>query len=103
MFQTPSVMMTPPTPMIPTKRRQIDPTLATSPVEIVENSPAYFQSLRNKQRIAMLERIQDSGGNGSSPVLPPMLPNNTTPIRDPKLRTPFKVPFIDRLKKATSE
>lgn len=42
------------------------------------------------------------GVPGSSPSLPTL---NTTPLfnrtKDSKLRTPFKVPFIDRLKKAT--
>ena len=60
-------------------------------IEVEENSPAHHQSIRNKQKLAILERY----GDESLPTL------NTTPNtirRDPKLRTPFKVPFIDRLK-----
>ena len=91
-------LMTPPTPMTSSSSRiRKDPVLPVSPVQVVENSPAYFQSMRNKQRLALLERYSDP--NAPLPNLPstPTLLSNK---RDTKLKTPFKVPFIDRLKKA---
>lgn len=75
-----------------------DPPLPKSPYVVEENSPAYYQSLRNKQRLAMLQKYDENPAAKDLPTL------NTTPLtnrRDAKLRTPFKVPFIDRLKKAT--
>ena len=35
--------------------------MAKSPVEIVENSPAYYQSIRNKKRIEVLEQFNNQG------------------------------------------
>ena len=90
-------MMTPPTPLpISRSAACFDPPLAKSPCIIEEDSPAYYQSMRNKQKLAVLERFNDPTG-ANLPTL------NTTPLsnrRDTKLKTPFKVPFIDRLKKA---
>ena len=45
-----------------------DPPLAKSPMEIVANSPAYHQSMRNKKRLAVLEQFNgypqfDNQGN----------------------------------------
>ena len=34
-----------------------DPPLPKSPMEIVANSPAYHQSMRNKKRLAVLEQF----------------------------------------------
>ena len=84
-----------------------DPPLAKSPVEIVANSPAFYQSMRNKKRLAVLEQFNDHSSAGGPPGSKTSLPRlNTTPLfnrtKDSKLRTPFKVPFIDRLKNATS-
>lgn len=93
--------MTPPTPATSSKsipNNGFDPPLAKSPYQVVENSPVFYQSLRNKQRMATLEKF--SGGGDPSVSITPV---NTTPLpnrRGGKLRTPFKVPFIDRLKKA---
>ena len=61
--------MTPPTPMpkpIPTPMNNSnlscsDLPMAKSPVEIVENSPAYYQSIRNKKRIEVLEQFNNQG------------------------------------------
>ena len=59
--------MTPPTPMpiltpmINSNPSYSDPPLAKSPVEIVENSPAYYQSIRNKKRIEVLEQFNNQG------------------------------------------
>ena len=110
--------MTPTTPMpIPTPKSGLsvstsngaDPPLAKSPVEIVANSPAFYQSMRNKKRLAVLEQFNDhssadGGPPGSTTKSLPRL--NTTPLfnrtKDSKLRTPFKVPFIDRLKNAAT-
>ena len=78
--------MTPPTPMtiptptplntpigepkevrsepIPNKTSpNIDPSLGQSPIEIVANSPAYYQSMRNKKRLAVLEQFNNQGNN----------------------------------------
>ena len=65
--------MTPPTPLntpipypkevksepisIPTSPYTTDPPLPKSPMEIVANSPAYHQSMRNKKRLAVLEQF----------------------------------------------
>ena len=96
-LQTPS-LMTPPTPLPRTSSRlpTFDPPIPKSPCMIEENSPAFYQSMRNKQKLAVLERFDDP--SSSLPTL------NNTPLsnrRESKLKTPFKVPFIDRLKKAT--
>ena len=94
-FQTPTVM-TPSTPFIQSrvKRTNFEPPFA-SPLPtptIEENSPAHRQSIRNKSKLALLEKYDD-------PTELPIL--NTTPnlIRqDPKFKnSSFKVPFMKRL------
>ena len=50
-----------PTPMINSNLSCSDPPMAKSPVEIVENSPAYYQSIRNKKRIEVLEQFNNQG------------------------------------------
>lgn len=86
-----------PSPALPsTSRMSFDLPLPKSPYVVEENSPAFYQSLRNKQRLAMLEKYDESSKN-----LPTLQTTPLTNRRDAKLRTPFKVPFIDRLKKAS--
>ena len=95
-LQTPT-LATPPTPMPSSRLKKnilFDPPFASpssNQINPDENSPAQIQKSRNEEKIAFLDKqFQHSS-------LPSI---ETTPImikRDPKLRKPFKVPFIDRL------
>ena len=104
---TPSVM-TPPTPLttssLPSKmNRRPRPSLDSpfnlqSPkVEIVEGSPAFRQHIKNQEKLAVLDRYQDSSVSLSN--------LDATPLsyrKNSKLKKPFVVPFIDKLKKGST-
>ena len=101
---TPSVM-TPPTPLTTSTsktskrpRPSFDPPFGVqSPVEIVEGSPAFRQHMKNQERLAVLNRYHDSSIALSNLDVTPL-----SVRKDSRLKKPFVVPFIDKLKKGSS-